>query len=57
MIADLHEKSLKEKSASEFSRVVFCAYRYFEKQFQLAKETKLPMFLHSRSAHEDFIGR
>lgn len=34
--------------------VVFCEERYFEKQFELAYATKLPMFLHMRAAAADF---
>ena len=29
--------------------------RYFERQFAIAEETKLPMFLHNRNSTADFV--
>jgi len=43
----------------DYDRTQFCPVnvqkRYFEKQFILAEQTSLPLFLHSRNAHDDFI--
>ncbi|KAL0555264.1 hypothetical protein IC582_009206 [Cucumis melo] len=42
----------------DYDRLHFCPAdiqkKYFEKQFELAHTTKLPMFLHMRAAAEDF---